>query len=68
MYADPKSIRNKRVNLSLNEKEMRLVEAVSEINEQQPSAFLRELVIDALMRMHGADSGNDATNLRALQA
>lgn len=68
MYADPKSIRNKRVNLSLNEKEMRLVEAVSEINEQQPSAFLRELVIDALMRMHVADSGNDATNLRALQA
>lgn len=68
MYADPRHIRIKRVNLSLNEDEMRAVEAISALNKQQPSAFLRELVMDALLRVHGADSGNDATNLRALQA
>lgn len=68
MYADPKNIRTKRVNLSLNDEEMRAVEAISALNKQQPSAFLRELVMDALLRVHVADSGNDATNLRALQA
>lgn len=68
MYADPRHIRTKRVNLSLNEEEMRAVEAISALNKQQPSAFLRELVMETLLRVHSADSGNDATNLRALQA
>jgi len=45
MYQDPRHIRSKRVNLSLNEDEMRAIEAISALNKQQPSAFLRELII-----------------------
>ena len=37
MYADPRAIRFKRINLSLNPTEMRLIEAVSELNQMQPA-------------------------------
>lgn len=67
MYADPAHIRKKRVNLSLNDDEMRAVEAISALNKQQPSAFLRELVMESLMR-HGINSGFDATEMRALHS
>lgn len=65
MYANPDSIRIKRVNLSLNATEMRLVEAVSEFHQMQPSTFLRELVMEALAKqMHAADSESAAPQKR----
>lgn len=68
MYADPRHIRSKRVNLSLNDDEMRAIEAISALNKQQPSAFLRELIFDALNSQHGINSGPCATELRALHS
>ena len=65
MYADPASIRIKRVNLSLNAAEMRLVEAVSEVNQMQPSTFLRELVMHALNeQIHGSNFGAEFVERR----
>ena len=65
MYANPSDIRIKRVNLSLNATEMRLVEAVSEFHQMQPSTFLRELVMEALAKqMHAADSEFSAQQKR----
>lgn len=65
MYADPKHIRRHRVNLSLNETELRLAEAMAEFNGMQTSTFLRELVFEALARIHAADSAQEATEKRA---
>lgn len=50
MYADPKHIRKHRVNLSLNDAEARLVAAAAEVAGVQTSSFLRDLVMDSLMR------------------
>lgn len=68
MYADPRHIRSKRVNLSLNEDEMRAIEAISALNKQQPSAFLRDLIFDALSSQHGINSEFNAPELRALHS
>lgn len=69
MYADPAHIRGKRVNLSLNADEMRAVEALSALNKKQPSAFLRELILESLSgHVHGSNSGGFATEMRALQS
>lgn len=66
MYNNPDHIRVKRVNLSLNAAEMRVIEAISEINNMQPSTFIRELVMEALAKqIHGTDSGVHATEMRA---
>lgn len=66
MYADPAAIRVKRVNLSLNAAEMRLIEAASEINQMQPSTYLRELVMRALSeQMHAAHSHDANAQMRA---
>lgn len=66
MYANPDSIRVKRVNLSLNAAEMRVIEAVSEINNMQPSTFIRELLMDSLKKqMHGLNSGSSSSEMRA---
>lgn len=66
MYADPASIRVKRVNLSLNAAEMRVIEAVSEMNHMQPSTFIRELLMEALAKqIHGGNSGSGASEMRA---
>lgn len=66
MYADPAAIRIKRVNLSLNAAEMRLVEAASEINQMQPSTYLRELVMRALSeQMHANHSHDTHSQMRA---
>jgi hypothetical protein len=48
MYADPAAIRIKRVNLSLNAAELRAIEAIAELNNMQPSAYVRELFFAAL--------------------
>lgn len=69
MYANPAHIRGKRVNLSLNDDEMRVVEAISALNKKQPSAFLRELIMESLnVHVHGVNSGAGAAEMRALQA
>ena len=65
MYADPAHIRKNRVNLSLNDAEARLAEAMAEFNGMQTSAFLRELIVDALTRIHDANSGVEAPEMRA---
>lgn len=65
MYADPTHIRKKRVNLSLNDSEARLAEAMAEFNGMQTSVFLRELILEGLTRVHGANSGANAPELRA---
>lgn len=65
MYADPASIRIKRVNLSLSAAEMRVIEAVSEINQMQPSAYIREILMEALGKQsHGNDFHINATEMR----
>lgn len=68
MYADPVHIRNKRVNLSLNEVEDRLAEAAAEFNGMQKSVLLRELVLEGLARIHGANSAANAPEMRALHS
>lgn len=66
MYADPSAIRVKRVNLSLNAAEMRVIEAISEINNMQPSTFIRELVMEALAKqIHVGNSHGAASEMRA---
>lgn len=65
MYADPAHIRKHRVNLSLNDAEDRLAEAMAEFNGMQKSVFLRELVLEGLSRFHASDSAQTATELRA---
>ena len=62
MYADPRHIRNRRVNLSLNEVEQRLIDAHAEYNGMQPSVFIRELVLEALGR-HEANSRDSTQEL-----
>ena len=63
MYADPRFIRNRRVNLSLNEVEQRLIDAHAEYNGMQPSVFIRELVLEALAR-HESNSQDNAQEMR----
>lgn len=68
MYADPAHIRNKRINLSLNDVEDRMAEAAAEFNGKQKSAFLRELVLEGLARLHAMNSGEGASDMRALHS
>lgn len=65
MYANPAHIRTKRVNLSLSETELRAIEAISELNNMQTSAFIRELVFDALKAGHVLNSGAQPEQMRA---
>ncbi|KGH27039.1 hypothetical protein JAO85_13930 [Comamonas sp. NyZ500] len=65
MYADPAHIRKNRVNLSLNDAEDRLAEAMAEFNGMQKSVFLRELVLEGLTRFHSSKSAAAATEMRA---
>lgn len=65
MYANPNHIRKKRVNLSLNDAEARLAEAMAEFNGMQTSVFLRELILEGLTRVHAGDSGASGAELRA---
>lgn len=63
MYADPRHIRNNRVNLSLSDAERRALEAVADLNGTQPAVFLRDLMIDFL-RSHAQESAPVAEPLR----
>ena len=62
MYADPRHIRNSRINLSLTETERRAIEAIAELNGTQPSVLARDLVLDFL-RLHAANCGQPAQQL-----
>lgn len=68
MYADPSHIRHRRVNLSLNDAEDRLADAAAEVRGMQKSAYLRELVLEGLRRVHGGDSGFAPAEMRAAQS
>lgn len=65
MYANPAHIRTKRLNLSLNDAEMRAIEALSELNNKQPAAFIREVLVEVLLAEHGLNSQSGATGMRA---
>ena len=62
MYADPRHIRNSRINLSLTDTERRAIEAIAELNGTQPSVLARDLVLDFL-RLHAANCGQPAPQL-----
>lgn len=65
MYANPAHIRTKRLNLSLNDAEMRAIEALSEMNNKQPAAFIREVLVEVLLAEHGLNSHRGAAEMRA---
>ena len=65
MYSDPKHIRNKRLNLSLNEIEQRLIDAHAEFNGMQPAVFARELVLEALQKWEAEQKAKDAQGTKA---
>jgi hypothetical protein len=64
MYADPRHIRNNRINLSLTDTERRAIEAVAELNGTQPAVLVRDLMIDFL-RSHVSDSAHTEAAKRA---
>lgn len=63
MYADPKHIRQHRVNLSLNEVEIRLIEATAEFCGKQPSVLARELILEGLKAVHACQSEPQSVQL-----
>jgi hypothetical protein len=64
MYADPRHIRNNRINLSLTDTERRAIEAIAELNGTQPAVLVRDLMIEFL-RSSGVDSAHADPQLRA---
>ena len=62
MYADPRNIRNNRINLSLTDTERRAIEAIADLNGTQPSVLARDLVLDFL-RLHAANFAQPGAQL-----
>lgn len=62
MYADPRHIRQNRINLSLTDTERRLIDACAEFQGTQSSVFVRDLVLDVL-RAHMANSAQPVQQL-----
>ncbi len=62
MYADPRHIRNNRINLSLTDTERRAIEAIADLNGTQPSVLARDLVLDFL-RLHAGNCAQPAPQL-----
>lgn len=62
MYADPRHIRNNRINLSLTDTERRAVEAIADLNGTQPSVLVRDLLLEFLS-LHGVNSVQDRQQL-----
>jgi hypothetical protein len=63
MYADPRNIRNNRINLSLSDTERRAIEAVADLNGTQPAVLVRELMMEFL-RAHAQDHAAEPAPLR----
>ncbi len=51
MYSDTSLIRHHRVNLSFNEREAELVNAVCNYTGQEKAAFIRDLVLDRVQEV-----------------
>jgi hypothetical protein len=64
MYADPRHIRNNRINLSLTDTERRAIEAITELNGTQPAVLVRDLMIEFLRSSVG-DSAHTDQQMRA---
>jgi hypothetical protein len=62
MYADPRHIRNNRINLSLTDTERRALDAIADLNDTQSSVLARQLVLEFL-RLHGVNSVPQAGQL-----
>jgi hypothetical protein len=62
MYADPRHIRNNRINLSLTDTERRAIEAIADLNGTQPSVLARDLVLEFLS-LHAGNFAQPATQL-----
>lgn len=69
MYGDPALIRSHRVNLSFNQNEAELVNAVCNYTGQEKAAFIRELVLDRVQEVltHMAQSAAAAPGTRDAQ-
>lgn len=65
MYADPRHIRNCRINLSVTETELRAIEALAELNGTQPSVFARELITEFMLSRQANFDCADAKKRRA---
>ena len=64
MYADPRHIRNNRINLSLTDAERRAIEAIAELNGTQPAVLVGDLMIEFL-RSSVSDSSHTDPQMRA---
>jgi hypothetical protein len=64
MYADPRHIRNNRINLSLTDTERRAIESIAELNGTQPAVLVRELMLEFL-RSTAANCAQPAPQLTA---
>jgi hypothetical protein len=64
MYADPRHIRNNRINLSLTDTERRAIEAIAELNNTQPAVLVRDLMIEFL-RSSVSNSAHTEPQMRA---
>jgi uncharacterized protein (DUF1778 family) len=58
MYSDPALLRKHRINLSLNDREAALVNAVCDYTGEERAAFIRALVLDRAQEVlcHAAQS------------
>ncbi len=70
MYSDTALIRSHRVNLSFNEREAELVNAVCNYTGQEKAAFIRDLVLDRVQEVlaHMAQSAAAQPGTRDAQA
>lgn len=51
MYDDPSHIRDRAMKLSLSDDEFDVIRAIARLNKRQPSAFAREIVLQAIEHM-----------------
>lgn len=66
MYADPRHIRNNRINLSVTDTERRAIEAIAELNGTHPAVLARDLLIEFL-RSSVCDSAQSGASMTATQ-
>lgn len=69
MYSDTTLIRRHRVNLSFNDREAALVNAVCDFTGEERAAFIRSLVLDRALEVlgHAAQSAAAAPGTRDAQ-
>lgn len=69
MYSDPALLRKHRINLSLNDREAALVNAVCDYTGEERAAFIRALVLDRAQEVlcHAAQSASAQPGTREAQ-